>query len=164
MSLWFLSWGLVGVHYLVSIVVATRAPRSAGMAFGCQSLVTIDFLARWGWGGERGTVNLTHHHVLLRQRLRSSCQARTASALLRVEETYELVARAPESSRGACRISLSGLEAGVAAAGALRGGRQRSAGETGSSGELVTVDRPWLFGTSAGWCNLHWPSKERPIT
>ena len=39
-----LSWGLVGVHYLVSIVMATRALHFSGMAFGCQSLVTIDFL------------------------------------------------------------------------------------------------------------------------
>ena len=81
-------------------------------------------------------MSLTHHHVLLRQRLRSSCQARTASALLRVEETYELVARAPECSHGASRISLSGLEAGVAAAGALRGGDSVVPGKQGAQESL----------------------------
>lgn len=123
MCLRFLSWGLVGVHYLVSIVTATRAPRSAGMAFGCQSLLAIDFLAGWGWGGERGTESDSSPRtaVYVWQRLRSSRQAGTASAVAQVEETQELVARAPERPHGAQGLGLSGLEAGVAVVGLSEG-------------------------------------------
>ena len=117
--------GACRCHYLVSIVTATRAPRSAGVAFGCQGLLAVDSLAGWGWGGARGAESdsspRTAVSVSVWQRLRSSRQARTASALAQVEETQELVARAPERPRGARSLGLSGLEAGVAAAGALRG-------------------------------------------
>ncbi|CAI9156604.1 unnamed protein product [Rangifer tarandus platyrhynchus] len=70
------------------------------------------------------------------KRLRSSRQARTASALAQVEETQELVARAPERPRGARSLGLSGLEAGVAAAGALRGADSALPGNQGAQERL----------------------------
>lgn len=86
--------------------------------------------------GNRESDSLPRTAVYVWQRLRSSRQARTASALLQVGETQELVARAPECSRGARRISLSGLEAGVTAAGALRGGDSLVLGKQGAQESL----------------------------
>ena len=51
-------------------------------------------------------------------------------------ETQELVARAPECSRGARRISLSGLEAGVTVTGSLRGGDSLVLGKQGAQESL----------------------------
>lgn len=74
-------------------------------------------------------MSLTHCRVLLfmfgrdsevHARLHSLCPSPG-------RETQELVARAPECSRGARRISLSGLEAGVTVTGPSEG-RQLSAG------------------------------------
>ena len=43
-------------------------------------------------------------------------------------------------------------------------GRPRTARETGSSGEVVSVYHLRLFGVGAGWCGLHGPSKKSPTT
>lgn len=53
-----------------------------------------------------------------------------------MEETQELVARAPERPRGARSLGLSGLEAGVAAAGALRGADRALPGKQGARERL----------------------------